>query len=118
MKAKRKVIENTESGGEDEQVEDGDKKEMGHIMSKKELGRMKMKMKVLERERTLAETEERQKLRVGPVEVEMEMKINTEERGREGIVRKRSDDGEEEGVKRVKVDHKKELREVNNMDQS
>ncbi len=113
VKAKGKMTRKLRGGGEDEQAEDGKAQ-----MSKKEMGRMKVKMKVLEREKALAEAQagEREKVGVGVVEVEMEMgtKMNTERKGKENMVRKRGDDGEE-GVemKRARVDDQEEY-----MDQS
>lgn len=122
VKAKGKTRK-LRGGGEDEQAEDGkanaNKSEKGNKMSKKEMGRMKVKMKVLEREKALAEAQagEMEKVGVGVMEVgkEVETKMNTEGKGKENMVRKRGDDGEEEGVemKKARVDDEEEC-----MDQS
>jgi len=99
VKAKGKMTRKPRGGGE----EDGEKRDR---MSKKEMGRMKVKMKVLERGKALAEAQagEGEKVGVG-VMVEKGVEMKTEGKGKESMVRKRGDDGEE-GVemKKARVD--------------
>jgi len=97
VKAKGKMTRKPRGGGE----EDGENRDK---MSKKEMGRMKVKMKVLEREKALPEAQAGEReIGVAVMEVEKEVEMKTKGKGKENMVRKRSDDGEEEGVEMKKA---------------